>query len=342
MKLAVDRINQMVDVNMNPPQVQTGPVFFGNILQPDLCKNLPEETFYPYGFDKPFSSILEKDLGNTFGIHVWGGSWASDEQKILKSLQKLLHGDAAEPEWILKYFPECGTKTEIISFVKRLRSVRRSELDLVRNPIMGNVVAPVNLRYFDLFKTCSFLLTKDPSAKIWQIGAGDGAHKNALRPVMINFDPIAVLVEPDSDLFRELGRNYANNKNSKLVNAAFGREPSLGKIRVVDTKYLYSLQDGSYPDILSLDLSGAGCDLLMSIMLNGARPKIMKYDSENMGDIDKQAIHEQLVGEYELITIDEWEYAYRKDFFLEYCEYLFIDYGIPNVFRDSLKLINGL
>jgi FkbM family methyltransferase len=43
-----------------------------------------------------------------------------------------------------------------------------------------------------------------------------------LRPLLINFDLPAVLLEPNPYLFESLTRNYARNRNAILLNAAFG------------------------------------------------------------------------------------------------------------------------
>ncbi|PKU26048.1 glycosyltransferase family 32 protein [Telmatospirillum siberiense] len=341
MKRASDAINQMSDINENPPNHQTGPFFLGRLLQEERYTELPAETFYPYGFDKPFSSIWEKDLGKVFGIHVWGGSWASDEQKILKSVQKLLHSDATESENMLKYFPECGAKTEIINFVRELRNFRRNELRLAKNALLGHIISPTNPRYFDLFKTCSYLLTTNPSAILWQLGAGDGIRNNALRPVMINYDPTALLAEADTVLFQKLEKNYSNNNNVKIVNATPTASKENNKQYQVDISELLSYHENKCPDVISFNEFDNKIEIFNRILLSGTKPLILEFCYSGMQDFDKWALQGQLIDEYHLINADSSLIAYRKDFFSQYCESLFVDYGFPNIFRDCLKVING-
>ena len=43
--------------------------------------------------------------------------------------------------------------------------------------------------YFDLLKTCFYLMDTDKAAVIWQIGAADGIIADPLRPLLVNRDP---------------------------------------------------------------------------------------------------------------------------------------------------------
>lgn len=331
MKRALDAILAMPDINQDGPHIQTGPHFFGKILGSGDYVNLPDACFYPNGFEEPLAAIWDKDLSKTFGIHVCAGSWASDVQKILKSLQKLLRGDLVDAERMLQFSPDCGSKQEILTLLGDLRAMRRSAAALAQNPILGRRWSSVDVRLFDPYKSGGFLLGEEPGAAVWQIGAGDGLAPPHLRPLLINFDPPAVLVERDPALVRSLRESYAGNANLDVLGAD-----------TPDWETLFAGQAEKRPDILSIELPEEALQVIGVLSKNGLKPRIVFIETAGLSRSDRQAIQDQLVNDYHILWDGERISAFRSDFFFLYCEYMFVNFGIPNIFKESLALLNGL
>lgn len=67
------------------------------------------------------------------------------------------------------------------------------------------------------------LMTRHPESVVWQVGACDGILADGLRPLLVNFDPVALLVEPHPQMHARLADNYRLNERTQLANVALGR-----------------------------------------------------------------------------------------------------------------------
>ncbi len=210
-----------IKIDENRPNEVTGPWLFGAFLSKHKHDKLNSCAFYPYLYNEPSSKVVGVDLSKTYGIHIWGGSWLSSSAKADQMQLLLSRGDVAEYEFLSgpavskasDYMPELREK---------IRASRRSALQSARE-IFNNFSISDNLPFqFDKF--LFWLLSKDSNRVIWQIGAADGRLVDPLRSSMINFDPKAVLLEPNPFLFALLEKNYSNNQNAKLLNLAYSSQ----------------------------------------------------------------------------------------------------------------------
>ena len=185
--------------------LETGPGFFRRLLDTTTFKMLPTDAFYPYLFNQPFSSIFLKDLSKTYGIHVWGNSWLSLDMKSRKLTSTLHNGDITDTMALMAGLPcDNGAKIVIEDYMSRLRSARKSIIDFARSELAQGGLHRGSNTLFDLFKTSYFLLKRNPNAFIWHIGPGDGIANNKLRPILVNFDPPAVIIEPSFYAYHRL------------------------------------------------------------------------------------------------------------------------------------------
>jgi len=223
LKWAIDTLFT-VELNRLPPNRETGPWFFAKALQHGPFTRLPSQSFYPYMYNEPFSKVFDRDLSQTFGIHVWGGSWLNDRQKMEKLAERLHRGDLEEASLIAPTI-ESIDPAPTLGFCDIAREVRRQALEAAKQPIAESFVAIDNSAPLELVKAGIFLLRHAPSSLIWQIGAADGILVDPLRALLVNFDPPAVLVEPNPYLFDMLKRNYEANRQTRFVNAALSGTP---------------------------------------------------------------------------------------------------------------------
>jgi len=85
---------------------------------------------------------------------------------------------------------------------------------------------------FEFGKVAAWLLDRDGGHMVWRIGASEGMPVDPLRPVMVNYDPPAVLLEPDAHRFAALERGYRNNRNAMFL--PFGYGTGEGRVYAVD------------------------------------------------------------------------------------------------------------
>lgn len=207
------------ELNRLPPNEDTGPWLFRQALAHGPYKKLPTKAFYPYLFNEPFAAIFERDLSGTFGVHVWGGSWLSEQQKRGKIADRLKRGDLQEAAQLAAD----GASDEgraVGEFCDAAKEARIKALAAANHQILSNRLKIDNRAPLDFVKAGLFLLSQVPDALIWQIGAADGILVDPLRALLVNFDPPAVLLEPNPYLHDMLVANYRNNQQAKLINAA--------------------------------------------------------------------------------------------------------------------------
>ncbi|MEW6369930.1 MAG: glycosyltransferase [Pseudomonadota bacterium] len=215
---AVDALFK-IELNRLPPNEETGPWFLRKAIDHGPYFRLPTQSFFPYLFNEPFSRIFERDLSQTYGIHVWGGSWFNDKQKIGKLAERLYHGDLEEAAQLASQI-ESVDPSGTIEFCDMAKAARLKAVEAARHQLAESYMNIDNRAPLDLVKAGMFLLTQVPTTLVWQIGAADGILVDPLRALLVNYDPPAVLVEPNPYLFEMLKGNYQNNQQIKFVNAA--------------------------------------------------------------------------------------------------------------------------
>src|SRR5208282_6464208 len=211
--------------------------------------------------------------------------------------------------------------------------------------------------HFEFLKCAFHLLEKEKNTIIWQIGAADGILADPLRPLAVNFDPKIVMLEPNPYMFERLQRNYARNENIRFIQAALGS--ACGKmelhavhpdkiaaehvekipVEMISVAKLMTITDNQKPDIVLVDVEGMDGKILQSILESGIRPKIIQYETRCLPESDKEALAAKLGKEYVQISFGNDLVAYRTDFFLAYCNELYITHGIPTIYEEALKFI---
>jgi FkbM family methyltransferase len=153
---------------------------------------------------------------------VWGASWYNEAQTRQKATLRLDRGDIEEAEAILAADDSVAAQA-IKNFCQYARTARIAALAAAKHSALSDHVKIYSQRPFELLKTTFALLAEDPDTLVWQIGAADGILVDPLRPLLVNFDMPSVLLEPNPYLFKALTKNYAGNRRTKLLNAAFDR-----------------------------------------------------------------------------------------------------------------------
>lgn len=219
-------------LNRRPPNEETGPWFFREALRHGPHTKLPTMSFYPYLFNEPFSAVLERDLSATYGIHVWGGSWLDDRQKLAKVMERVQHGDLEEAAHLSAGMQ--GDGEQIHAYANLARAARMKLMEAAKHAMLGNHLKMENVAPLAFLKAGLFLMTQVTDALVWQIGAADGILVDPLRTLMVNFDPHAVLVEPNPYMHARLRKNYANNQRTRFIQAALGAVPGTLRLNAIN------------------------------------------------------------------------------------------------------------
>lgn len=381
------------DIDESRPNVTTGPWLFGAFVKRHAHRRLPTNAFYPYLYDEPLSAIRTRDLDHTLGIHIWGGSWLDPSIKQTKAFDLIATGDIAEPAAILDgYDDEWSTDVKVL--IDTIHDVRgkSAQAALVLNQDM--TIDPRDHIAFEFSRLVHWLLERDPDRMVWQIGAADGTLVDPLRTAMVNFDPPALLLEPNPYMFAALEGAYRNNRNATLLPLAYAmgedelilnavnpaKAAAIGlprwvlgissiyddrnalggktidaettraiqtcveKIAVATIGYdaLLERSAGRLPDILVIDAEGMDKPIIDDIVSRGCRPAVIHFEIQCMERDEQDALTASLSDDYVLLTFGNDVTAYRNDVILDYATSLYVDHGIPTIFRPGLEILNGL
>lgn len=215
------------------PNIATGPWPFGAALKRHPHRRLPPAAFYPYLYDEPLATIRMHDLAQTFGIHVWGGSWLAPEAKQDLALTLLGKGDLAQSTGIVASVGGAWAQ-EAATLIATIRDIREKTLEVAPALFPDFTLRSADRPAFEFAKVVDWLLSRQADCMVWQIGAADGMLVDPLRPALVNYDPPAVLLEPNPHLFAMLERSYAGNRNSRLVPAAYGAKAGEMILNAID------------------------------------------------------------------------------------------------------------
>jgi len=378
---AVDTI-ATTPLNIKQTNEETGPVLWGSIVHKNPHKMLPIPAFYPYAWNEPYAAVMARDLSNTYGIHVWGASWVSEEDKNNKMVAAILSGDMASAEKRARACKQGGELAAILDLLNNIRSARTAETRIALSGMLSGMANISDYTLYSFDKACHHLLETDPNMVIWQIGAANGVLHDPLRSALVNFDPKAVLVEPNPYLFAQLRDNYAHNRNAVLLHAAFGATrgsislnavvpdkiagrglspQALGVSSIDDAHIAATLREcmeivdapvmdvdqlcaagaNRMPDILVIETSGGEGEFLENILSRGAQPHIIHYTKTQQPKVESVTFEKILKESYICFTFQGSVAAYRKDFFVSYCTFLYAEYGYRNMFGNALKIIHG-
>ena len=375
-------------INLQPPNIETGPHFFAKALHAGPHKMLPVAAFYPYLGDEPYSAILSRDSSKTFGIHVWGGSWFDEAQVIEKASALIRHGDLVEVNLLGQKVNPILQKS-LLEFTALTQSARTSLLAAANHPVFNSTYT-LNSAFEYEFSKCAFFLAESvPDTQVWQIGAADGILVDPLRALLVNFDPPAVLLEPNPYLFTQLQKNLANNHNATLLNMALGAANGTVNLHAVnmakaaaahlpdwvagissfytdrnalggltiDAALTAKIQDcveniavdmialgdlveqrqQRHPDIVVIDVEGMDVEIVNLLLAASIKPRILQFEIQCVPAAEIAAITKQLDADYIQFNFANDRVCYRQDFFKEYCDHLYIHYGIPTFYKQIIR-----
>lgn len=225
---------RIMRLNDLPANEETGPWFFGRHVETNLAQRLPTQAFYPYGHAERFSSTFSRCLDNSYGIHVWSGSWLDRERRLERAMASLVAGDLHDSQALLGDLKDKEAAT-LCDLSQRIRFAREAAFDAATHPALLNSATADEARPFALLKGLNYLLEREADALLWQIGAADGILVDPIRPMMVLHDPRAVLFEPHPRIFSMLEKNYARNDRAILVNGAVGPRRGEMGLNAIDT-----------------------------------------------------------------------------------------------------------
>lgn len=390
-----DLIDHIVQSNADEsrPNVTTGPWLFGAHVKRHPHKRLPVRAFYPYLYDEPFSSVGKRSLEDTIGIHVWGGSWQAPEILQDKALELIGKGDIVDASGIVADF-EGEWADDVRVLIDMVRTIRSdsAQVAFVLNKDMS--IASDDHTLFEFGKLVHWLLGESPDRMVWQIGAADGKLVDPLRPAMINYDPPALLLEPNPYMFALLEQGYRNNRNARLLPLAYSPDAgelvlnavnpekaqalklpawvaglssvyddknALGgktideattqliqscveriSVPVIDFDRLLAHAGGRHPDILVVDAEGMDKPIIDDILAHGSLPMVIHFEIQCLEPEEQKPMLAAMADEYVVLQFGNDMTAYRNDVIFEYARSLYIDNGIPTIFRQGLHMLNGL
>ena len=216
---------------------------------------------------------------------------------------------------------------EIVSIRDARHHISESALHSAR---LGNLIlAPVNRELYHPFKVFFYLVNErtkydDGACRIWHLGACHPALAREMRPILVNFDPDCVMIDSDPQALDHLQASYANNRNARFLPAS-----------IEDAQ---SLAPNNPPEALVFSTPDKNLELLSAFMMVETKPRIIILSQDGISSEDWANLYARLPL-YRVIYFDGFACAYRKDWFLYYSSFLFIDHGITGIFAPLAEKI---
>jgi len=323
LEAAVAEIEQLdldPDAEVVDTVMVTGPIMWARVVHGQGLE-LPHKVISPYSYEEPFSVMYERDLSSAHAVHVWGNSWLPPDFQQQKLDSMWQYGDLRAIEAVLP-------KTAIgqaeydrdIQHLIALRNARHNIAEMVIHSSNINelLLTPLNPLLFQPFKVFQFLGdSRQPFGgpfAVLQLGAEHLAMARALRPILVNFEPKTRLVTHDEAAAEHLGSRYGRNQQLSVEAGPFVLPEGAEELEAL---VLSTPQDNPR--------------LFDQLLAEGRQPRLMIISHDGFSP----EAYDELYGRvpaYRVFQFDGYCCAYRKDWFLSYCSYLFIDYGIPTIF----------
>lgn len=381
-----------MELNRKPANLETGPWLLGRALAHGPHRMLPPQTFYPYQQDEPVSSLYTRDLSNTRGIRAWANPPLPGQAQLRRALLLAERGDLRATVDALGERDSYLTRP-LRTLAETARAQRSALLEAAQDKVAASRVRIDDVVPLALLKVAFFVLTEVPDLLVWQLGAGDGVTEDPLRALLVNFDPHAVLIEPDPQRFTALQQNYRNNARAGLYHCAFALDPGhthlylpelekLGpagaqaakaslastmpervhprlarfdsatrlaveaamtgyRVDALDIAGLLALNNDTHPGIVVADMNGGEFHFMVQMLAHGIRPFILRYPLDVLAPHEIAILDDMLKREYVSFNDGRTAIAYRSDMFQLYCNQLYVDYGIPTIYRDAFRLLLG-
>lgn len=380
-----------LQLNLRPANLETGPWLLAQALAHGPHRMLAPHTFYPYAQDEPVSSLYTRDLSATRGIRAWTPAPAAGQAQLRRALLLAERGDLRAAGEVLGERDSYVTRP-LRTLCDTARAQRTGLLEAAREKVAASRVRIDDVLPLSLLKVAFFVLTEVPDLLVWQLGAGDGITDDPLRALMVNFDPHAVLVEPDPHRFTALQQNYRNNTRAGLYHCAFALDPGHVVLHVPDparlaaagvpaasglasavpermhvrsarfdsasrlaidaamTAYrvdaldiagLLALNHDIHPGIVVADMNGSEFHFMVQMLAQGIRPFILHYPLDVLAPHETAILDDMLQREYVSFNDGRKAIAYRSDMFRLYCDQLYVEHGIPTIYRDAFRLLLG-
>lgn len=321
---------------------KTGPIFWGKIVD-GLGETLQVSSLIPYTYEEPFSVIFERDLTNNFAIHVWGNSWVTHGYQKYKLDQIAKYGDLSAMEEIVA---KTGiSQTEYDALIKHYARTKETRYTITKmctiHPLIDEFMgAEINPTLCDPFKFFYFIFEcrseiVEDTLDFVQIGCSNHEMNRFIRSTIINFDPKLDVIENDMASAQAFWRSLRHNDNLSMYTIASG-----------DEKLLKDTSDPRACDIIA-----ASCQIheVLIISLPDEECLILKNLAQNdkigrvvIGFIPAEkgiSEIEALLPRHKIFAFNKIYAAYRIDIFYDYCLYLFVEYGIPNIFSKTIKYL---
>jgi hypothetical protein len=394
---ALDALGAM-ELGRKPASLETGPWLLARALAHGPHRMLPPHTFYPYRKDEPVSSLYTRDLADTRGIRAWKVPRPlAGNPQLRRALDLAERGDLRAAVDMLGERDTYTTRA-LRTLCGTARAQRTALLEAAQDKVAASRVridatAAADLLPLALLKVAFFLLTEVPDLLVWQLGAGDGVNGDPLRALLVNFDPHAVLIEPDPQRFTALQQNYRNNTRAGLFHCAYALDPGYAvlhrpdpdklaaagvsaaaaslasttpervhgrtacfdpaariaiaramttyRVDALDLGGLLALHNDTDPGIVVSDMNGSDFDLMFHLLDYGIRPFILHYPTDVLAPHEIAILDEKLQRDYVSFRDGTKTVAYRSDMFKLYCDQLYVEYGIPTIYRDAFRLLLG-
>lgn len=90
------------------------------------------------------------------------------------------------------------------------------------------------------------------------------------------------------------------------------------------------------PEVLVVDVEGMDAEVIHACLDAGLKPAIIQFETQCLPANEAASLLQRLRQNHVIVEFGNDSVAYRRDFFDDYCEMLYVEYGISTVYAEML------
>jgi FkbM family methyltransferase len=111
------------------------------------------------------------------------------------------------------------------------------------------------------------------------------------------------------------------------------------EVEALSIPALLAQRAGAQPGIVVIDAGGMEAEIVVAMLKQGLKPFAWQVECCCLPSDEVQTLAQLLQGEYLVFSTGTRMNAYRNDAFDLYCGELYVEHGMPTVYRDALKFV---
>lgn len=111
------------------------------------------------------------------------------------------------------------------------------------------------------------------------------------------------------------------------------------EVEVLDIAQARSRSAYGDPDVLVVDVEGMDAEVIHAALDAGIQPEVIQFETQCLPTREAEDLERRLGKEFSIIRFGNDSIALRHDLLIRYAEALYVEYGLPTIFRDRIAAV---